>query len=152
MRARAPCRWSAVFLTRQCLRDAEEYGLVGSTWYGETFAKDLDKKAVAYLNVDVGNGPPSTTPSASPQLTGSLALALSLSSTHTTHGWRYKTAVAGGDFQAGATPSLRSLLRDVTRVVNYPDTNSSIASTWDGYISTLGSGSGACVPPRAHVC
>lgn len=86
-----------------CSWDAEEYGLVGSTWYGETFAKDLDKKAVAYLNVDV--------------------------------------AVAGAYFQAGATPSLRSLLRDVTRVVNYPDTNSSIASTWDGYISTLGSGS-----------
>jgi hypothetical protein len=47
-----------VLLTRQCPRDAEEYGLVGSTWYGETFAKDLDKKAVAYLNVDVGNGTP----------------------------------------------------------------------------------------------
>jgi N-acetylated-alpha-linked acidic dipeptidase len=55
--------------------------------------------------------------------------------------------VAGAYFQAGATPSLRSLLRDVTRVVNYPDTNSSIASTWDGYISTLGSGSGTCAPP-----
>ncbi len=53
-----PCRWSAVLLTRQCLRDAEEYGLVGSTWYGETFAKDLDKKAVAYLNVDIGNRTP----------------------------------------------------------------------------------------------
>jgi N-acetylated-alpha-linked acidic dipeptidase len=86
-----------------CSWDAEEYGLVGSTWYGETFADELNKKAVAYLNVDV--------------------------------------AVAGSFFEAGATPSLRSLLRDVTSIVNYPDTNNSISSTWDGKISTLGSGS-----------
>jgi N-acetylated-alpha-linked acidic dipeptidase len=86
-----------------CSWDAEEYGLVGSTWYGETFADELSKKAVAYLNVDV--------------------------------------AVAGQDFQAGATPSLRSLVRDVAGVVSDPASNTSIASRWDGYISTLGSGS-----------
>jgi hypothetical protein len=50
--------------------------------------------------------------------------------------------VAGQNFEAGATPSLRSLVRDVAGAVSDPASNSSIASRWDGYISTLGSGSG----------
>ncbi|KAI0463470.1 hypothetical protein LJB42_002465 [Komagataella kurtzmanii] len=33
--------------------DAEEYGLIGSTEFGEQFEKFLQKKVVAYLNVDV---------------------------------------------------------------------------------------------------
>lgn len=33
--------------------DGEEYGLLGSTEYGEFLAKQLQKKVVAYLNVDV---------------------------------------------------------------------------------------------------
>lgn len=38
--------------------DGEEYGLLGSTEFGEYFAKDLKKKVVAYLNTDVAvNGP-----------------------------------------------------------------------------------------------
>lgn len=34
--------------------DAEEYGLIGSTEFGEDFSKYLQKNVVAYLNVDVG--------------------------------------------------------------------------------------------------
>ncbi|KAJ8082686.1 Vacuolar protein sorting-associated protein 70 [Marasmius tenuissimus] len=34
--------------------DAEEYGLIGSTEWGEDFAEFLSKNVVAYLNVDVG--------------------------------------------------------------------------------------------------
>jgi N-acetylated-alpha-linked acidic dipeptidase len=34
--------------------DAEEYGLVGSTEWGEEFAEELQKKAVAYINCDSG--------------------------------------------------------------------------------------------------
>lgn len=33
--------------------DAEEYGLIGSTEFGEDFAPWLKKNVVAYLNVDV---------------------------------------------------------------------------------------------------
>jgi len=86
-----------------CSWDAEEYGLVGSTWYGETYGDEISKKAVAYLNVDV--------------------------------------AVTGPNFSAGATPSLRSLIREVANMVKVPSTNNSIASSWNGIISTLGSGS-----------
>jgi N-acetylated-alpha-linked acidic dipeptidase len=35
-----------------CSWDGEEYGLTGSTEWGEQFADDLKKKLVAYLNVD----------------------------------------------------------------------------------------------------
>ncbi|HTA57807.1 MAG TPA: M28 family metallopeptidase [Candidatus Baltobacteraceae bacterium] len=35
-----------------CSWDGEEYGLTGSTEWGEQFAEDLKKKLVAYLNVD----------------------------------------------------------------------------------------------------
>jgi hypothetical protein len=59
------CCWlgyvCANILTLPTARDGEEYGLVGSTWYGETFADELSKKAVAYLNVDVG-APHTATP------------------------------------------------------------------------------------------
>lgn len=34
--------------------DAEEYGLIGSTEFGEDFSKWLQEHVVAYLNVDVG--------------------------------------------------------------------------------------------------
>ena len=37
-----------------CSWDGEEYGLLGSTAWGETHASFLSDKAVAYLNVDVG--------------------------------------------------------------------------------------------------
>jgi N-acetylated-alpha-linked acidic dipeptidase len=41
-----------------CSWDAEEYGLIGSTEWAEEHADELQKKAVAYLNVDVAvNGP-----------------------------------------------------------------------------------------------
>src|SRR6266446_8863799 len=35
-----------------CSWDGEEYGLTGSTEWGEQFAGDLKNKLVAYLNVD----------------------------------------------------------------------------------------------------
>ena len=35
-----------------CSWDGEEYGLTGSTEWGEQFAGDLEKKLVAYINVD----------------------------------------------------------------------------------------------------
>lgn len=109
-------------------RDGEEYGLLGSTWYGEKFADELSKKAVAYLNVDVGTV-------ISPWLR---ALRQQL----TLVGPPDCAAVAGSYFTAGATPSLRSLIRDVVNAVNVPGTNQSVATRWDGSISTLGSGSG----------
>jgi N-acetylated-alpha-linked acidic dipeptidase len=37
-----------------CSWDAEEYGLVGSTEWGEEHAAELQQKAVAYINVDSG--------------------------------------------------------------------------------------------------
>src|SRR4051794_17059037 len=36
--------------------DGEEYGLLGSTEYGEQFAKDLQKDAVTYINMDIVSG------------------------------------------------------------------------------------------------
>ena len=41
--------------------DAEEYGLIGSTEFGEDFGEWIKENAVAYLNVDVSTYPsPST--------------------------------------------------------------------------------------------
>ncbi|KDQ64377.1 hypothetical protein JAAARDRAFT_27999 [Jaapia argillacea MUCL 33604] len=48
--------------------DAEEYGLIGSTEYGEDFADWLPEHVVAYLNVDVSVSGSSWGASASPSL------------------------------------------------------------------------------------
>ncbi|EIW82298.1 Zn-dependent exopeptidase, partial [Coniophora puteana RWD-64-598 SS2] len=48
--------------------DAEEYGLVGSTEYGEDFAEWIQEHAVAYINVDVSVAGSRWTSSASPSL------------------------------------------------------------------------------------
>jgi N-acetylated-alpha-linked acidic dipeptidase len=55
-----------------CNWDAEEYGLVGSTEWAEDHADDLQKNAVAYLNLDVAVTGPDLEMSGSPSL---LALA-----------------------------------------------------------------------------
>ncbi|KAE9396298.1 Zn-dependent exopeptidase [Gymnopus androsaceus JB14] len=48
--------------------DAEEYGLIGSTEYGEDFAEWISEHAVAYLNVDVSSAGSQWDVSASPSL------------------------------------------------------------------------------------
>ncbi|KAK7005957.1 Zn-dependent exopeptidase [Favolaschia claudopus] len=48
--------------------DAEEYGLIGSTEYGEDFAEWLQKHAVAYLNLDSSAGGSRWGAAASPSL------------------------------------------------------------------------------------
>ena len=51
-----------------CSWDGEEVGLTGSTEWGEQFADELQKKAIAYLNVDSSVSGPNFTPSAVAQL------------------------------------------------------------------------------------
>jgi N-acetylated-alpha-linked acidic dipeptidase len=83
----------------------EELGLIGSTAWGEQHARELDAKAVLYVNVD--------------------------------------SAVSGPFFQAGATPSLRTLLEKLQEDVRHPYDGEPIARNWtaDGGIGILGSGS-----------
>jgi N-acetylated-alpha-linked acidic dipeptidase len=51
-----------------CSWDGEEVGLTGSTEWGEQFADELQKKAIAYLNVDSSTSGPNFAPSAVAQL------------------------------------------------------------------------------------
>ena len=51
-----------------CSWDGEEVGLTGSTEWGEQFSEELQKKAVAYLNVDSSTSGPDFSPSAVAQL------------------------------------------------------------------------------------
>lgn len=86
--------------------DGEEYGLLGSTEWGEQHAHELKRRVLAYVNVD--------------------------------------GAVSGSYFKGGASPSLNSLLRNVTKLVDYPN-GSSLYEHWKSYtnntISLLGTGS-----------
>jgi N-acetylated-alpha-linked acidic dipeptidase len=77
-----------------CEWDAEEPGLIGSTEWVEANRTELQSKAVAYMNTDVG--------------------------------------VNGPNFSASATPSLKELVRDVTRDVQdpHPSPNRSIYDVW----------------------
>jgi N-acetylated-alpha-linked acidic dipeptidase len=75
-----------------CHWDGEEPGLIGSTEWVEANRAELQAKAVAYINTDVG--------------------------------------VAGPDFAASATPSLKELLRDVARDVRDPETGGSVYDAW----------------------
>jgi len=83
----------------------EELGLIGSTAWGEKHARELDAKAVLYVNVD--------------------------------------SAVSGPFFQAGATPSMKTLLEKLQEDVRHPYDGQPIARNWtaDGGINILGSGS-----------
>jgi N-acetylated-alpha-linked acidic dipeptidase len=51
-----------------CSWDGEEYGLTGSTEWGEQFADELRKKAVAYVNVDSSTSGKNFDPAAVPSL------------------------------------------------------------------------------------
>ncbi|MGC2330325.1 MAG: M28 family metallopeptidase [Candidatus Acidiferrales bacterium] len=75
-----------------CHWDGEEPGLLGSTEWVEANRAELQAKAVAYINADVG--------------------------------------VAGPDFAASATPSLKDLVRAATRDVADPDTGGSVYDAW----------------------
>jgi N-acetylated-alpha-linked acidic dipeptidase len=75
-----------------CEWDGEEPGLMGSTEWVEANRTELQAKAVAYLNTDVG--------------------------------------VAGPNFTASATPSLKELVREVTREVQDPRDVRSIYNVW----------------------
>jgi N-acetylated-alpha-linked acidic dipeptidase len=75
-----------------CHWDGEEPGLLGSTEWVEAHRAELQAKAVAYINSDVG--------------------------------------VAGPDFAASATPSLKDFVRAATREVADPNTGDSVYSAW----------------------
>jgi N-acetylated-alpha-linked acidic dipeptidase len=75
-----------------CEWDGEEPGLMGSTEWVEANRAELQAKAVAYLNTDVG--------------------------------------VAGPNFTASATPSLKELVREVTREVQDPRDVRSVYNVW----------------------
>jgi N-acetylated-alpha-linked acidic dipeptidase len=72
--------------------DGEEFGMLGSTEWVEQFKEELQKEAVAYLNVD--------------------------------------TAVTGSDFDASSIPSLKPLIREVTKEVIDPKSGKSVYELW----------------------
>ncbi|HXW63012.1 MAG TPA: M28 family metallopeptidase [Candidatus Acidoferrales bacterium] len=75
-----------------CQWDGEEEGLLGSTEWVEANVSELQQKAVAYINTDIG--------------------------------------VDGPNFEASAVPSLKDLVRDVTRAVEDPKTGRSVHEAW----------------------
>jgi len=75
-----------------CEWDGEEPGLLGSTEWVEENGVELQAKAVAYINTDVG--------------------------------------VAGPNFGASATPSLKPFVREVVREVQDPRSAKSVYETW----------------------
>jgi N-acetylated-alpha-linked acidic dipeptidase len=75
--------------------------LIGSTEWVEGHLSDLQSKAVAYINTDVG--------------------------------------VAGGDFNGSATPSLKDLVREVTRDVADPRAGRSVYEVWKERVARNGS-------------
>jgi N-acetylated-alpha-linked acidic dipeptidase len=95
-----------------CEWDGEEPGLMGSTEWVEANRAELQAKAVAYLNTDVG--------------------------------------VAGPNFTASATPSLKELIRDVTREVQDPRDVRSVYNIWlDRATRQQEEPSGIARPPSA---
>jgi N-acetylated-alpha-linked acidic dipeptidase len=82
-----------------CHWDGEEPGLLGSTEWVEANRAELQAKAIAYINTDVG--------------------------------------VAGPDFAASATPSLKELVRAATRDVADPDTGDSVYDAWSRTTSNV---------------
>lgn len=79
-----------------CQWDGEEEGLLGSTEWVEANLAELQAKAVAYINTDVG--------------------------------------VNGPNFAASATPSLKELVRDVTRDVHDPNSNRNVYEAWRDHV------------------
>ena len=80
-----------------CHWDGEEEGLLGSTEWVEANVPELQQKAIAYINTDVG--------------------------------------VDGANFEASAVPSLKDLVRDVTRDVEDPRTGKSVHEAWIDHVS-----------------
>lgn len=78
-----------------CQWDGEEEGLLGSTEWVEGKLAELQQKAVAYINTDVG--------------------------------------VDGPYFEASAVPSLKDLVRDVTRDIRDPKTGQSVYDAWSDH-------------------
>ena len=78
-----------------CHWDGEEEGLLGSTEWVEGKVAELQQKAIAYINTDVG--------------------------------------VDGQNFEASAVPSLKDLVRDVTRDVRDPQTGQSVYEAWSDH-------------------
>lgn len=88
--------------------DAEEHGVIGSSEWVEQMRKELEAKAVAYLNFDGG--------------------------------------VSGKDFGASAAPTLKRLILEASKIVDYPYTDQSLYTKWAGdkkepEIGNLGGGS-----------
>jgi N-acetylated-alpha-linked acidic dipeptidase len=81
-----------------CAWDAEEPGLIGSTAWVEANRAELQAKAVAYINTDMG--------------------------------------VTGPGFAAASTPSLRDLIRDVTRDVDDPNTGLRVYEAWGRHVES----------------
>ncbi len=95
-----------------CEWDGEEPGLMGSTEWVEANRAELQAKAVAYLNTDVG--------------------------------------VAGPNFTASATPSLKQLVREVAREVQDPRDVRSVYNVWlDRATRQQEEPSGIARPPSA---
>src|ERR1700691_5115189 len=95
-----------------CEWDGEEPGLMGSTEWVEANRAELQAKAVAYLNTDVG--------------------------------------IAGPNFTASATPSLKQLVREVTREVQDPRDVRSVYNVWlDRATRQQEEPSGIARPPSA---
>jgi N-acetylated-alpha-linked acidic dipeptidase len=80
-----------------CQWDGEEQGLLGSTEWVEGNVSELQQKAVAYINTDIG--------------------------------------VDGSNFEAAAVPSLKDLVRDVTRAVEDPKTGQSVQEAWEDHVN-----------------
>ena len=80
-----------------CQWDGEEEGLLGSTEWVEANISELQQKAVAYINTDIG--------------------------------------VDGPDFEAAAVPSLKELVREVTRDVEDPKTGQSVHDSWANHVA-----------------
>jgi N-acetylated-alpha-linked acidic dipeptidase len=82
-----------------CSWDGEEVGLTGSTEWGEQFADELQKKAIAYLNTDSSASGPNFSPSAVAQLAPMMVeLSKSIddpSGTSLYEAWRKSAAKAG---------------------------------------------------------
>ena len=95
-----------------CEWDGEEPGLIGSTEWVEENRAELQAKAVAYINTDVG--------------------------------------VAGPNFTSAATPSLKELVREVTREVQDPRDIRSVYNVWlDRATRQQEEPSGIARPPSA---
>jgi N-acetylated-alpha-linked acidic dipeptidase len=88
--------------------DAEEHGVIGSSEWVEQLSKELEAKAVAYMNFDGG--------------------------------------VSGKNFGASASPTLKRLITDASKSVNYPYSDESLFEFWskgkeEPSIGNLGGGS-----------